>query len=69
MPNWCGNTLTIQHEDPAMITRAVEAFDRGEFFNEFVPVPPDLQITSSPGTQDQDLRSAYEVNKIGRAHV
>ena len=63
MPNWCGNTLTISHEDPAMITRAVEAFDRGEFFNEFVPVPPDLQITSSPGTQDQDLRSAYEVNK------
>ena len=63
MPNWCGNTLTIQHEDPAMITRAVEAFDRGEFFAEFVPVPKDLQITSSPGTQDQDLRSAYEVNK------
>ena len=63
MPNYCGNTLTISHEDPAMITRAVEAFDRGEFFAEFVPVPKDLQITSSPGTQDQDLRSAYEVNK------
>ena len=46
MPNWCGNTLILAHDDPAMITRAVEAFDRGEFLNEFIPVPPELQITA-----------------------
>ena len=26
MPNWCGNTLTISHEDPDMIVRAKAAF-------------------------------------------
>jgi hypothetical protein len=46
MPNWCGNTLTITHEDPAMIVRAKEAFTNGEFLNEFVPVPEDLKITA-----------------------
>jgi len=46
MPNWCGNTLTISHEDPAMIVRAKEAFANGEFLNEFVPVPEDLKITA-----------------------
>jgi hypothetical protein len=29
-----------------MILRAKEALDRGEFLNEFIPVPKDLQITS-----------------------
>jgi len=42
MPNWCGNTLTLTHDDPVMIARAVKAFDRGEFFNEFIPCPKDL---------------------------
>jgi hypothetical protein len=46
MPNWCNNTLTLTHEDPAMILRAKEALDRGEFLNEFIPVPEDLKITS-----------------------
>ncbi len=46
MPNWCNNNLTLQHEDPAMILRAKEALDRGEFLNEFIPVPEDLKITS-----------------------
>lgn len=39
MPNWCSNTLVLGHEDPAQITRAVEAFRRGELLNEFVPLP------------------------------
>ena len=46
MPNWCNNNLTLQHEDPAMIKRAAEALDRGEFLNEFIPVPKDLQIVA-----------------------
>jgi hypothetical protein len=46
MPNWCNNTLTLTHEDPAMITRAKEALDRGEFLNEFIPVPEQLQIVA-----------------------
>jgi len=46
MPNWCNNNLTLQHDDPAMITRAKEALDRGEFLSEFIPVPKDLQIVA-----------------------
>jgi len=46
MPNWCNNNLTLSHEDPAMIQRAFDALERGEFLNEFIPVPEDLKITS-----------------------
>jgi hypothetical protein len=46
MPNYCGNTLTITHEDPEMIRRAREAFAEGEFLNEFIPVPKELKIVA-----------------------
>ena len=46
MPNWCNNNLTLTHEDPAMIFRAKEALDRGEFLQEFVPVPEQLKIVA-----------------------
>ena len=46
MPNWCNNNLTLQHEDPAMIQRAKDALDRGEFLAEFIPVPEQLQIVA-----------------------
>jgi hypothetical protein len=61
MPNWCGNTLTITHEDPEMIGRAKEAFSRGEFLAEFIPIPAGLKDTTSPnrdGTADT-LREQY----------
>jgi hypothetical protein len=46
MPNWCNNNLTLEHEDPAMIKRAADALERGEFLAEFIPVPEDLQIVA-----------------------
>jgi len=46
MPNWCNNNLTLEHEDPAMIQRAADALQRGEFLSEFIPVPEDLQIVA-----------------------
>jgi hypothetical protein len=46
MPNWCNNTLELQHEDPAMIERAKKAFADGKFLEEFIPVPESLHITS-----------------------
>jgi hypothetical protein len=46
MPNWCNNTVTLEHEDPAMIERAKAAFARGEFLDEFIPVPPSLKIVA-----------------------
>lgn len=60
MPNWCENTIVVRHEDTAMIKRAVAAFDRGEFLNEFVPVPKDLTDAVSPNTTNADeLREKY----------
>jgi hypothetical protein len=70
MPNWCNNNLTLQHEDPAMILRAKEALDRGEFLNEFIPVPEDLKITSGflgNGDEQKELerKTAENVEKYG----
>ena len=62
MPNWCGNTLTISHEDPAMITRAVEAFERGEFLNEFIPVPEELKIVAGR-VSDPDAQAKLEAQE------
>jgi len=62
MPNWCGNTLTLTHEDPAMIVRAKAAFAEGNLLNEFIPVPGDLQITA--GTLgDPDAQAKLEAQE------
>ena len=46
MPNWCSNNLVLTHDDPAMITRAFDALERGEFLEEFIPVPQQLKIVA-----------------------
>ena len=70
MPNWCNNNLTLTHEDPAMITRARDALLRGEFLQEFCPVPEDLQIVSGrvgDGDEQRELerKTAENVEKYG----
>jgi hypothetical protein len=70
MPNWCNNNLTLEHEDPAMITRARDALLRGEFLNEFIPVPEDLQIVAGsvgdPVEQAElERKTAENVEKYG----
>jgi len=42
MPNWNDNDLLLTHKDTTMIKRAKEALDKGELFNEFVPMPKAL---------------------------
>ena len=54
MPNWCNNTLELQHEDPAMIERAKTAFAEGKFLAEFCPVPESLHIVSGRVGSDED---------------
>ena len=39
MPNWCANTVTLEHKDPAMIARALTAYEEGKLLNEFIPCP------------------------------
>jgi hypothetical protein len=70
MPNWCNNHLTLTHEDPAMIKRAYDALERGEFLNEFIPVPEDLQIVAGcVGDPDEqkalERKTAENVKKYG----
>ena len=57
MPNWCNNTLELQHEDPAMIERAKTAFAEGKFLAEFCPVPESLHIVAgSVGDPDEQKK-------------
>ena len=57
MPNWCSNNLVLTHEDPAMIQRAYDALERGEFLNEFIPVPESLKIVAgSVGDPDEQKK-------------
>jgi len=47
MPNWCNNTLTLTHTEPAMIERAKKALQEGTFLNEFIPTPPKMLETEA----------------------
>jgi len=38
MPNWCWNSFSVSHEDPAMITKFAEAFKTGGLFQTFIPL-------------------------------
>ena len=37
MPNWCINYVTVNHNEPEMITKACEALRAGNLFETFVP--------------------------------
>ena len=37
MPNWCSNSLTLKHDDPAMIDKAVAGFTAGKLLETLVP--------------------------------
>lgn len=42
MPNWCENTLKVEHSNPEMISRVVDAFNQDRLCEEFVPKPADI---------------------------
>lgn len=42
MANWCQNRLTITHDDPAMVTRFVDAYNHSRVCMEFLPKPDDI---------------------------
>ena len=60
MPNWCNNSVEITHEDPAMIERVREAFNKGALLQEFIPVPKDLQIVSGYLGDGEEQRKLEE---------
>lgn len=59
MPNWCNNTLELEHKDPAMIERAQAAMIRGEFLHEFIPVPKELSEATANGSTNEELVAKY----------
>ena len=66
MPNWCNNTVTLEHEDPAMIARAKAAFLDGRLLDEFIPVPKDLHIVAGSvgdAVEQAKLEAQTELNR------
>jgi hypothetical protein len=59
MPNWCNNWVELSHKDPAMITRAFDALERGEFLSEFVPVPQELSEATADMKEKPELLQKY----------
>jgi len=68
MPNWCNNGLTLQHEDPVMISRAVAAFKEGRLLDEFIPVPKSLHIVAGRVGDDTDPKQ-IELEAQERANL
>jgi hypothetical protein len=64
MPNWCSNYVELTHDNPDMIRRAEDAFNRGELLAEFIPVPASLQIVAGRVGDDNDAnQKALEVQQ------
>ena len=66
MPNWCNNTLTLEHENPAMIARAKAAFLNGRLLDEFIPVPADLQIVAGSVGDPVEQAKLVEQTELNR---
>lgn len=39
MPNWCANSVTLTHQDPAKIDAVVKAYGQGRLLEHVVPLP------------------------------
>jgi hypothetical protein len=52
MPNWCNNTVEINHTDPAKMYALVEAINEGKFCNFAIPVPESLHIVAGRAGAD-----------------
>lgn len=60
MPNWCQNSVTITHEDPAKMSALVEAMNANKFCNFAIPVPTELSETISGAYGDSDKQAELE---------
>jgi len=64
MPNWCNNTVQINHEDPAKMYALVEAINEGKFCNFAIPVPESLAIVAgSVGAQGSPEQNELELKE------
>ena len=63
MPNWCNNTVEINHPDPAKMYALVEAINEGKFCNHIIPVPESLHITAGREGADDDPKQIELVRR------
>lgn len=64
MPNWCNNTITITHPDPAKLEALAAAVREGKFCDFIHPVPEDLHITAGrEGSDDDPKQIALEAKE------
>lgn len=69
MPNWCENSLTLRHADPAMIRRVADGYNNDRLFGEFFPCPEELTetvagMTATPDSQEyQDHIAKVKANQ------
>ena len=69
MPNWCNNSVEIYHEDPAMIERVREAFNKGALLNEFIPIPQSLKIVAGcVGDPDEQKKLEEDTARNKEVH-
>jgi len=54
MPNWCNNTVEINHTDKTKMYALVEAINEGKFCNFAKPVPESLHIVAGRVGDDTD---------------
>jgi len=62
MPNWCLNTVKLQHDNPEMIKRASEALKNQRIGDEFYPIPAELKDVVSPpqeGAEPFDIDGSF----------
>jgi len=61
MPNWCNNTVEINHTDPAKMYELVGAINEGKFCDFAKPVPKELHIVAGRvGSADNPEQIALE---------
>ena len=67
MPNWCNNTVQINHKDPAKMYALVLAINEGKFCNFAKPVPKDLHIVAGSLGDTEEQKKLEEQEKINFA--
>jgi hypothetical protein len=59
MPNYCQNYVELFHDDSSMLTKVIDAANKNELFQQFVPMPEELRNTTSPSTLNSELVIKY----------
>jgi len=70
MPNWCNNTVEINHPDKTRMYALVAAINEGRFCDHVIPVPEDLKITAgflgdSDAQKELEIQTANNLDKHG----